>query len=54
MHEETLHPWLSKSVPVEDSYHCANAQVDLNLRWAHLLTLWLIVVSEERIHLQEK
>ena len=35
-HVGTLHRWLSKMYPSEDSDKTENAQVDLNLRWAHM------------------
>ena len=35
-HEDTLHPWLSKMHQRWFRSDCANAQADLNLRWAHM------------------
>ena len=35
-HEETLNHWLSKFAQWRFWSDCANAQADLNLRWAHM------------------
>ena len=47
LHEEILHPCLSKMFSANIFDHPANAQADLNHRWAHMskgtfLTLWLV------------
>ena len=36
LHEEALHPWLSKMNQVKTLIRCANAQADLNLHWVHV------------------
>ena len=35
-HEENFHPWLSKMHLVKILIRLANAQANLNLRWAHM------------------